>query len=121
MANFSYGNAYGLNVRAQQNVSLSLGWDVHRLALHFEVTAHGTYTVDAPFLVSGNLWAFDVLGPASWIGTLQASSPIGLKAFSTTLIMQTTITEAQLGGLEKARAGSDLKRTQPLGRGAPCP
>ncbi|MEU6323700.1 hypothetical protein [Streptomyces sp. NPDC047009] len=42
MANFRFGsNDYGVNLRSQQNVSFFQGWDVHRLALTFEVTAHG--------------------------------------------------------------------------------
>ncbi|MET9588138.1 hypothetical protein ABZY10_34680 [Streptomyces sp. NPDC006539] len=114
MANFSYGNAYNVNLRAQDRVNFSMGWDVHRLALTFEVTAHGNYTVDAPFLVSGRLWAFDVQGPASWLGILAPAGPIALKPFATTLTMETTVTETQLRGLEKARAGADLNLTADL-------
>lgn len=43
-----------LNIRAQQHVNFFQGRDVHRLALTFEVTAHGDYTEDTPFLVSGH-------------------------------------------------------------------
>ncbi|MFF9076933.1 hypothetical protein ACF1FX_31935 [Streptomyces sp. NPDC014646] len=46
-----------------------------------------------PFGVSGRLWAFDVPGPANWIGVLApAAGPIALKPFATTLTMETTIT-----------------------------
>ncbi|MFE3865505.1 hypothetical protein ACFXPT_34520 [Streptomyces goshikiensis] len=114
MANFSYGSTYNVNMRAQEHVNFSMGWDVHRLALTFEVTAHGNYTEDAPFLVSGRLWAFDVPGPANWIGVLAPAGPIALKPFATMLTMETTVTEAQLRGLEKARAGADLNLTAEL-------
>ncbi|MFF4874332.1 hypothetical protein [Streptomyces sp. NPDC000961] len=114
MANFSYGSTYSVGIRAQEYVNFNMGWDVHRLALSFEVTAHGNYTVDAPFLVSGRLWAFDAPGPASWIGILAPAGPIALKPFATTLTMETTITETQLRGLEKARAGADLNLTAEL-------
>jgi hypothetical protein len=114
MANFSYGNTYNVNIRAQERVHFTMGWDVHRLALTFEVTAHGTYTEDAPFLVSGRLWAFDVPGSANWLGILAPAGPIALKPFATTLTMETTVTEAQLRGLEKARAGADLNLTAEL-------
>ncbi|MER7693890.1 hypothetical protein [Streptomyces sp. NPDC097610] len=47
MANFPFGpNDYNVNIRAQQNVNFIPGWDAHRLALTFEVTALGNYTVD---------------------------------------------------------------------------
>ncbi|MFF7717660.1 hypothetical protein [Streptomyces sp. NPDC007988] len=115
MANFSYGNAYNVNMRAQEHVNFSMGWAAHRLALTFEVTAHGQFTEDAPFLVGGRLWAFDVPGPANWLGTLApAGAPIGLKPFATTLTMETTVTEDQLRGLEKGRAGADLNLTAEL-------
>lgn len=56
MANFRFGsNEYGINLRAQQHVNFFQGWDVHQLALTFEVTAHGDFTEDAPFLVSGHM------------------------------------------------------------------
>ncbi|MFF4088840.1 hypothetical protein ACFYY9_18395 [Streptomyces nigra] len=110
MANFRFGsNDYTVNLRAQQHANLFQGWDVHRLALTFEVTAHGDYTEDAPFLVSGRLWTHEIPSPASWIGVLHsASGPIGLKPFSTTLTLETTVTDQQLRGLEKMRAGADL-------------
>ncbi|MFD0068775.1 hypothetical protein [Streptomyces sp. NPDC056690] len=107
MANFSYGSAYNVNIQAQERVNFTMGWDVHRLALTFEVTAHGNYTEDAPFLVSGRLWAFDVPGPANWIGVLAPAGPVALKPFATTLTMETTVTGDLLRGLEKARAGAD--------------
>lgn len=114
MANFSYGNAYNVNIRAQERVNLHPGWDSHRLALTFEVTAHGSYTKDAPFLVTGRLWAFDVPGPANWLSILAPAGPIALKPFATTLTMEATVTETQLRGLEKARAGADLNLTAEL-------
>ncbi|MFE2738952.1 hypothetical protein [Streptomyces sp. NPDC059349] len=114
MANFSYGSAYNVNIQAQERVNFSMGWDVHRLALTFEVTAHGNYTEDAPFLVSGRLWAFDVPGPANWIGVLAPAGPVALKPFATTLTMETTVTGDLLRGLEKARAGADFNLTAEL-------
>ncbi|MGY3206331.1 hypothetical protein [Streptomyces sp. TE5632] len=110
MANFRFGsNDYSVNLRAQQHANLFQGWDVHRLALTFEVTAHGDYTEDAPFLVSGRLWTHEMPSPASWIGVLHSvSGPIGLKSFSTMLALETTVTDQQLRGLEKMRAGADL-------------
>ncbi|NUK03231.1 hypothetical protein [Streptomyces lunaelactis] len=109
MANFRFGsNDYTVNIRAQQQVNFFQGWDVHRLALAFEVTAHDNYTVDAPFLVSGNLWTHEMPGPASWIGVLHAPGPIGLKSFGTMLTLETTVTDQLLRGLEKTRAGADL-------------
>jgi hypothetical protein len=114
MANFSYGNTYSVNIRAQERVNFSMGWNAHRIAFTFEVTTHGDYTQDAPFLVSGRLWAFDLPGPANWLGVLAATGPIALKPFATTLTMETVVTEAQLRGLEKARAGADLNLTAAL-------
>lgn len=109
MANFRFGsNDYTVNIRAQQHVNFFQGWDVHRLALTFEVTAHDKYTVDAPFLVSGNLWTHEMPGPASWVGVLHAPGPIGLKPFVTNLTLETTVTDQMLRGLEKTRAGADL-------------
>lgn len=110
MANFRFGsNDYTVNIRAQQQVNFLQGWDTHRLVLSFEVTAHDNYTVDAPFLVSGTLWTQDMPGPASWVGVLHATSgPIGLKSFGTMLTLETTVTDQQLRGLEKMRAGADL-------------
>ncbi|MEU3103894.1 hypothetical protein [Streptomyces griseoflavus] len=47
--------------------------------------------------------------PASWIGVLHThSGPVGLKAFMQTLTLETTVTDQQLRGLEKLRAGADL-------------
>ncbi|MGI5518670.1 hypothetical protein [Streptomyces sp. CA-106131] len=75
----------------------------------FEVTAHGGYTEDAPFLVSGRLWTHEMPSPASWIGVLHSTSgPIGLKSFGTMFMLETTVTDQQLRGLEKMRAGADL-------------
>ncbi|MER5980651.1 hypothetical protein ABT142_29755 [Streptomyces sp. NPDC001857] len=110
MANFRFGsNDYGVNLRAQQHVNVFQGWDVHRLALSFEVTAHGDFTEDAPFLVSGRLWTHEMPSSASWIGVLHSSSgPIGLKPFGTMLTLETTVTDQQLRGVEKLRAGADL-------------
>lgn len=46
---------------------------------------------------------------ASWIGVLHSTSgPIGLTPFGTTLTLTPTMTEQQLPGLEKLRAGADL-------------
>ncbi|MEV5049334.1 hypothetical protein AB0N20_33290 [Streptomyces griseoincarnatus] len=109
MANFQFGpNDYSVNIRAQREVNFTPGWDAHRLALTFEVTALGNYTVDAPFLVSGTLWADELPGPGSWIGALHATRPIGLKSFATNLTLETSMTDQQLRGLEKARASTDL-------------
>ncbi|MGW9030955.1 hypothetical protein ACWGQ5_44260 [Streptomyces sp. NPDC055722] len=110
MANFQFGfNDFNVDCRAQQNVTFTPGWDVHRLALIFEVTARGDYAVDAPFLVSGTLWTHEMPNPASWVGVLQApSGPVGLKPFMQTLTLETTVTDQQLRGLEKTRAGADL-------------
>ncbi|WP_328760654.1 hypothetical protein [Streptomyces sp. NBC_00271] len=109
MANFAFGsNDYSVNIRAQHNVNFFPGWDTHRLALTFEVTGLGNYTVDAPFLVSGTLWAHETPGPASWIGVLHTPRPIGLKSFATSLTLETSVTDRQLHGLEKTRAGNDL-------------
>ncbi|MEU8852680.1 hypothetical protein AB0C70_42160 [Streptomyces sp. NPDC048564] len=110
MANFRFGsNDYGVDLRGQQHVNFFQGWDVHRLALTFEVTAHGDFTEDAPFLVSGRLWTHEMLSSASWIGVLHSSSgPIGLKPFGTMLTLETTVTDQQLRGVEKLRAGADL-------------
>jgi hypothetical protein len=109
MANFQFGpNDYTVNIRAQQHVNFFQGWDVHRLALTFEVTAHGDFTVDAPFLVSGALWTHETPGPASWIGVLHTPRPVGLKSFATNLTLETSVTDQQLRGLEKTRAGNDL-------------
>lgn len=109
MANFAFGsNDYSVNIRAQHNVNFFPGWDTHRLALTFEVTGLGNYTVDAPFLVSGTLWAHETPGPASWIGILHTPRPIGLKSFATSLTLETSVTDRQLHGLEKTRAGNDL-------------
>lgn len=110
MANFQFGsNSYNVNIRAQQHVNFYRGWDVHRLALTFEVHPHGDYAEDAPFFVSGTLWTHDMPTPASWVGVLHATSgPIGLKSFGTMLTLETTVTDQQLRGLEKMRAGADL-------------
>ncbi|MGW0079950.1 hypothetical protein ACWDU9_32925 [Streptomyces cellulosae] len=110
MANFRFGsNDYTVNLRAQQHADLFQGWDAHRLALTFEVTAHGDYTEDTPFLVSGRLWTYEMPSPASWIGVLHSvSGPIGLKSFPTMLALETTVTDQQLCGLEKMRAGAAL-------------
>ncbi|GGS81083.1 hypothetical protein GCM10010222_22970 [Streptomyces tanashiensis] len=110
MANFQFGpNGYNVNIRAQPYVNFFPGWDVHRLALSFEVHPHGDYAEDAPFLVSGTLWTHDMPNPASWIGVLHATSgPIGLKSFGTMLTLETVVTDQQLRGLEKMRAGADL-------------
>ncbi|MET9077920.1 hypothetical protein ABZX95_38555 [Streptomyces sp. NPDC004232] len=110
MADFPFGmNDYSVDVQAQHNATFTQGWDVHRLALTFEVTARGNYTVDAPFLVSGSLWVHEIPSPASYIGALHApTGPIGLKAYKTHLTLETTVTDRQLRGLEKARAGADL-------------
>ncbi|MEU1502187.1 hypothetical protein [Streptomyces sp. NPDC005732] len=110
MTDFQFGlNDYGVGVEAQHGVDFTQGWDVHRLALSFEVTARGNYTVDAPFLVSGDLWVHDMPNPASYIGPLHApKGPVGLKAFKMNLTLETTVTDRQLRGLEKARAGADL-------------
>ncbi|WP_331720307.1 hypothetical protein OG985_50245 (plasmid) [Streptomyces sp. NBC_00289] len=109
MANFRFGsNDYTVNIRTQHSASLLQGWGVHRLVLGFEVTAHDKYTEDAPFLVSGNLWTSDLPSPASWVGVLHAPGPIGLKPFTTTLTLETSVTDQQLRGLEKTRAGADL-------------
>lgn len=109
MANFSFGsNDYSVNIRAQHNVNFIQGWDTHRLALTFEVTARGNYTVDAPFLVSGALWTHETPGPASWIGVLHTPRPVGLKSFATNLTLETSVTDQQLRGLERTRAGNEL-------------
>ncbi|MGW4823530.1 hypothetical protein ACWEP4_32430 [Streptomyces sp. NPDC004227] len=109
MTSFRFGlSDYTVDIRATRH-NLFQGWDVHRLALTFEVTARGKYTEDAPFLVSGSLWTHELPGPASWIGSLNApGGPIGLKPFTTTLKLETSLTDQQLRGLEKTRAGADL-------------
>ncbi|WP_218042469.1 hypothetical protein [Streptomyces chartreusis] len=100
---------YSVDVQAQHNVTLTPGWDVHRLALTFEVTGRGNYTVDAPFLASGDLWVHEMPNPASYIGALHApKGPVGLKPFKMQLVLETTVTDRQLRGLEKLRAGADL-------------
>ncbi|MFD8384944.1 hypothetical protein ACFV2X_41570 [Streptomyces sp. NPDC059679] len=110
MADFQFGmRDYSVDVQAQHNVTFTQGWDVHRLALTFEVTVRGNYTVDAPFLVSGDLWVHEMPNPASYIGSLHApTGPVGLKPFKTQLTLETTVTDRQLRGLEKLRAGADL-------------
>ncbi|MGM0361728.1 hypothetical protein ACNFRX_17175 [Streptomyces griseoaurantiacus] len=110
MADFQFGmNDYSVGVQAQQAVTFTPGWDVHRLALTFEVTGRGNYTVDAPFLASGDLWVHDMPSPASYIGALHApKGPVGLKPFKMQLVLETTVTDRQLRGLEKLRAGADL-------------
>lgn len=66
MANFQFGsNGYNINIRAQQHVNFFQGWEVHRLALTFEVHPHGDYAENAPFLVSGTLWTHDMPNPAA--------------------------------------------------------
>ncbi|MGA5454410.1 hypothetical protein ACPCVO_48380 [Streptomyces umbrinus] len=110
MADFQFGmNDYGVGVQAQQAVTFTPGWDVHRLALTFEVTGRGNYTVDAPFLASGDLWVHEMPNPASYIGALHApKGPVGLKSFKMQLVLETAVTDRQLRGLEKLRAGADL-------------
>ncbi|MER6374428.1 hypothetical protein ABT255_40085 [Streptomyces mirabilis] len=110
MADFQFGmRDYSVDVQAQHNVTFTPGWDVHRLALTFEVTARGNYTEDAPFLVSGSLWTHELPNPASYIGVLHApTGPVGLKPFKRHLSLETTVTDRQLRGLEKARASADL-------------
>lgn len=110
MADFPFGmNDYSVGVQAQQTVTFTPGWDVHRLVLTFAVTGRGNYTVDAPFLVSGDLWVHDMPNPASYIGTLHAPrGPVGLKPFTMQFTLETTVMDRQLRGLEKARAGADL-------------
>ncbi|WP_327692403.1 hypothetical protein [Streptomyces sp. NBC_00459] len=110
MTDFSFGmNDYSVDVQAQHDVTFSQGWDVHRLALAFEVTARGNYTVDAPFLVSGSLSTHEMPNPASYIGVLHApKGPVGLRPFKKHLTLETTVTDQQLRGLEKMRAGADL-------------
>lgn len=110
MADFQFGmNDYSVGVQAQQAVTFTPGWDVHRLALTFEVTGRGKYTVDAPFLASGDLWVHEMPNPASYIGALHApKGPVGLKPFKMQLVLETTVTDRQLRGLEKLRAGADL-------------
>lgn len=110
MADFQFGmNDYSVGIQAQQTVTFTQGWDVHRLALTFDVTARGNYTEDAPFLASGDLWVHDMPNPASYIGPLHApKGPVGLKSFKTQLVLETTVTDRQLRGLEKLRAGADL-------------
>ncbi|MGW6793157.1 hypothetical protein [Streptomyces chartreusis] len=111
MAIFRFGvNDYSVVVRAKQQVRLYQGWDVHRLTLTFDVTALDDYPADAPFLVSGSLWTSDTSGPARWIGVLHPSSgPISLKPFTTELILQTSVTDGVLRGLEERRAGATLQ------------
>jgi hypothetical protein len=111
MATFRFGvNDYSVAVRATQLVRLYQGWDAHRLTLSFEVTAFDDYPANAPFLVSGSLWTSDVPGPARWIGILTpVSEPISLKPFTTTLILQTSVTDRLLRGLEATRAGAALR------------
>ncbi|WP_328419111.1 hypothetical protein [Streptomyces sp. NBC_00443] len=110
MADFQFGmNDYSVGVQAQQTVTFTPGWDVHRLALTFEVTARGNYTVDAPFLASGDLWVHEMPNPASYIGALHVpKGPVALKSFKTELVLETAVTDRQLRGLEKLRAGADL-------------
>ncbi|WP_406429205.1 hypothetical protein [Streptomyces sp. NBC_00147] len=110
MADFQFGTRdYSVDVQAQHHVNFTQGWDVHRLALLFEVTARGDYTGDAPFLVSGSLSTHDMPNPASYIGVLHApTGPLGLKPFTTQLVLETAVTDRQLRGLEKLRAGADM-------------
>ncbi|QOV33281.1 hypothetical protein IM697_23875 [Streptomyces ferrugineus] len=110
MADFQFGmNDYSVGVQAQQTVTFTPGWDVHRLALTFEVTGRGNYTVDAPFLAAGDLWVHEMPNPASYIGALHApKGPVALKSFKTELVLETAVTDRQLRGLEKLRAGADL-------------
>ncbi|MFG2276035.1 hypothetical protein ACGFNY_40525 [Streptomyces chartreusis] len=110
MADFQFGmRDYSVGVQAQQTVTFTQGWDVHRLALTFEVTARGNYTVDAPFLASGGLWVHEMPNPASYICALHApKGPVGLKPFKMQLTLETAVTDRQLRGLEKLRAGADL-------------
>ncbi|MFE9679543.1 hypothetical protein ACFYO5_36480 [Streptomyces sp. NPDC006259] len=110
MADFQFGmNDYSVGVQAQQTVTFTPGWDVHRLVLTFDVTGRGNYTVDTPFLVSGDLWVHDMPNPASYIGPLHApKGPVGLKPYTRDLTLETTVTDRQLRGLEKLRAGADM-------------
>ncbi|MGW3990916.1 hypothetical protein [Streptomyces sp. NPDC004830] len=110
MTDFPFGmNDYSVDVQAQHNVTFTPGWDVHRLALTFEVTARGNYTVDAPFLISGSLSVHDMPNPASYIGPLHApTGPVALKPYKNQITLETTVTDRQLRGLEKTRAGADL-------------
>ncbi|MCB5166533.1 hypothetical protein LG634_17010 [Streptomyces bambusae] len=110
MANFRFEqHDYTLNVSpARTAVSLQPGWGVHRLSLHFEVKAIGSFGKKDPHTFAGELQIFDLPGTPTWIGDLTCLWPLGLEEFGTSLQLSTSITEQQLRGLEKARAGADL-------------
>ncbi|MEU6068534.1 hypothetical protein ABZ864_29770 [Streptomyces sp. NPDC047082] len=100
---------YTIEVRATEQIRLFRGWDVHRLSLTFEVAASDEHTVDAPFLVSGSLWATGLSGSDGWIGDLHPSQgPVSLQPFTTTFTLAASVTKETLRGLEETRAGADL-------------
>ncbi|MEV2231876.1 hypothetical protein AB0H69_25380 [Streptomyces phaeochromogenes] len=110
MALFKFGiNDYTINVDATGQIEFSSGWGVHRLSFIFKVTARDDYVTNAPFSISGDLWASGIPGSERWIGNLASSHLIRLKSFETIANLAVPVTDVQIAEIDRMRAGGDVE------------
>ncbi|MFJ6136539.1 hypothetical protein [Kitasatospora sp. NPDC092286] len=103
-------DGYSLNIRPQRRVvSFLPGFGTHRLTVHLECAATGTWPEDAAHSVTGSLWATDLPGHTGWLGHLIQGWPLNAADSAITMGPEVSLTDAQLAALEQARSGADLR------------
>ncbi|KDN85599.1 hypothetical protein [Kitasatospora cheerisanensis] len=108
MADLDFG-AYRLYLKEQRHaISMLTGFGAHRLTIHLECSATGTFPDKAAHSVAGELWADD-LGQSGWLGHLVQEWPVEAASPGVTMGLTITLTDTQLAALEKARQGADLR------------
>ncbi|WP_104528638.1 hypothetical protein [Blastococcus saxobsidens] len=93
---------------AFDEIAAEAGFGGHRLALRYKATPVGLPPGSVAF-ISG---ALRLQSTMSWVGVLHAAQQLpisGTAAYPRSVLLTTTISDAQLAGIETARQGSDLE------------
>ncbi|MET8786696.1 hypothetical protein [Streptomyces sp. NPDC004589] len=103
---------YSLWVEPAQAGALTLlpGWGVHRLSLLLRINAQGSMILqDKLHVIRGELWVADLPGSSGWLGEMAQRWPVATRTFGEHVRLELPISDTQIAGLEKARAGQDLQ------------